>query len=326
MTDVKRLSDGVLAGNRRCIAQSITLTESTLPTDQDISRKLLDRLQSGTGKAIRIGISGIPGVGKSTFIEHFGIFLLDLFPKKKIGVLAVDPSSPLRGGSLLGDKTRMEELSSHSRAFIRPSPGGGASGGVGRRCRESMQILDAAGYDMIFVETIGVGQAEYQVASMVDLFLMLQMPGTGDEIQGMKKGALELADLIIIHKADGDLLLSARQAKQQHNYAMQLFQSTDLNEKAPVLLVSSLEKNGFQELQEEIEHLLQNRMRSNYFNSKRTDQKKQWFEQELSCQLTEKIKSLSGFEKSYQTHLDQILNNKKFVGKSVAELLGQLPF
>lgn len=323
MTDLNALCSGVLSGQRRSIAQSITLSESTLSTDQELSRKLLDKLQSKSGQAVRLGISGIPGVGKSTFIENFGIYLLSQNPELKIGVLAVDPSSPLRGGSLLGDKTRMEELSSHPRAFIRPSPGGGDTGGVSRRCRESIQILDAAGYDLIFVETIGVGQAEYQVASMVDLFLMLQMPGTGDEIQGMKKGALELADLIIIHKADGDLKLAAQKTKQQQLFAMDLSSSDD-DHTAPVLLISSTEKRGFKSLKDGIDKLIVKKKKSNEFELKRSLQKKQWFEQEIKYQLIERIRQRPDFEKVYQSQLDQVIKSKTYVGQSVSELLSLL--
>ena len=193
-------------GDRRAIAKAITLLESTHPEKLDQGQELLEELLPETGKSLRIGITGVPGVGKSTFIEAFGMRLIEA--GHRVAVLAVDPSSPITGGSILGDKTRMQQLSSHPQAFVRPSPSSGVLGGVTRRTRETMLLCEAAGYDVIIVETVGVGQSETMGASMVDLFLVLMLPNAGDELQGIKKGILELADLIVINKADGDQKLS----------------------------------------------------------------------------------------------------------------------
>ena len=201
---VESLAAGVRAGNRRALAKAITLVESTRADHQQAAQRLLELLLPDTGRAARVGVSGVPGVGKSTFIEAFGLYLIGL--GKRVAVLAVDPSSARSGGSILGDKTRMPRLSVAPEAFIRPSPAAGSLGGVARRTREAMLVCEAAGYDVVLVETVGVGQSEYAVASMVDFFLVLMLAGAGDELQGMKKGILELADALAINKADGDNL------------------------------------------------------------------------------------------------------------------------
>src|SRR3990167_3848479 len=202
--------EALLQGNRRALAKAITLTESKLDSHRQEAQLLLESLLPHTGNSIRIGITGIPGVGKSTFIEAFGLYLIK--QGKKVAVLAVDPSSPITGGSILGDKTRMEVLSQQENAFIRPSPSGGALGGVAQKTRESMLLCEAAGYDVILVETVGVGQSEYEVASMVDFFLVLMLPNAGDELQGIKKGILGRAAPIVINRADGSPRAMADQA------------------------------------------------------------------------------------------------------------------
>ncbi len=192
----------LLDGNRRALAKAITLVESKLDRHREQAQDILEQVLPHSGNSIRIGITGVPGVGKSTFIEAFGLYLIA--QGKRVAVLAVDPSSPIAGGSILGDKTRMEELSRRDEAFIRPSPAEGKLGGVAQKTRETMLLCEAAGYDVILVETVGVGQSEYQVAGMVDFFMVLMLPGGGDELQGIKKGILELADALVINKADGD--------------------------------------------------------------------------------------------------------------------------
>ncbi len=207
-------------GQRRALAKAITLIESTLEADREAAQDLLNALLPDTGKSLRIGISGVPGVGKSTFIEAFGQHLLA--QGKKVAVLAVDPSSPLRGGSILGDKTRMENLSRQENVFIRPSPSAGALGGVALRTRETMLLCEAAGYDVILVETVGVGQSEYDVASMVDFFLVLMLPNAGDDLQGIKRGIMELADGLVINKCDGEHQRAAEQTKVHYQNAFHL--------------------------------------------------------------------------------------------------------
>jgi len=241
---------GILEKNRRILARTITLIESALPAHQKMAREILNRLLPYTGKAIRIGITGIPGVGKSTFIETFGMHLLA--KGYRVAVLAVDPSSSLSGGSVLADKTRMEKLSLQENAFIRPSPSGGTLGGVTRKTRETLLVCEAAGFDVLIVETVGVGQSEIAVASMVDFFLLLMLPGAGDEIQGIKKGILELADGIAINKADGDNVERAQKAKSDYESALGILCPPSPTWKPPVLTCSAMEMNGIDDILETI--------------------------------------------------------------------------
>ncbi|MBW2336484.1 MAG: methylmalonyl Co-A mutase-associated GTPase MeaB [Deltaproteobacteria bacterium] len=238
--------DGVLAKNRRIVAKTITLIESSLPSHQDIAKTIVDALLPHTGKAVRIGITGVPGVGKSTYIESFGLQLVK--QSHRVAVLAVDPSSSKSGGSIMGDKTRMERLSLEQQAFIRPSPSGGTLGGVTRRTRETMIVCEAAGFDIIIVETVGVGQSETTVASMVDFFLVLMLAGAGDELQGIKKGVLELADTIAINKADGNNIEHARKAKIEYEKALNLLTPSSKIWSPPVLTCSAVTLDGIDEI------------------------------------------------------------------------------
>jgi LAO/AO transport system kinase len=229
---------GVLNDDRRLIAKTITLIESSLPAHQRLAQTIIDLLLPYAGKAIRLGITGVPGVGKSTFIESLGTMLV----KKghRVAVLAVDPSSKRSGGSVLADKTRMEKLAVEQRAFIRPSPSGGTLGGVARKTRETMILCEAAGFDVIIVETVGVGQSETAVASMVDFFLVLMIAGAGDELQGIKKGILELADAVAVNKADGDNIERAEFARKQYETALHFLAPSSPNWTPPVLTCSAL--------------------------------------------------------------------------------------
>jgi LAO/AO transport system kinase len=230
---------GVLNGDRRLIAKAITLIESSLAAHQRLAQTIIDLLLPYSGKAIRLGITGVPGVGKSTFIESLGTMLV----KKghRVAVLAVDPSSKRSGGSVLADKTRMEKLAVEPRAFIRPSPSGGTLGGVARKTRETMILCEAAGFDVIIVETVGVGQSETAVASMVDFFLVLMIAGAGDELQGIKKGILELADAVAVNKADGDNIERAEFARKQYETALHFLAPSSPNWTPPVMTCSALE-------------------------------------------------------------------------------------
>jgi LAO/AO transport system kinase len=243
---------GVLAGNRALLARAITLIESNSPMHEAQAQELLHRLLPRTGRARRIGITGVPGVGKSTFIESFGCFLVER--GQKLAVLAIDPTSARSGGSILGDKTRMEKLSAHPNAFIRPSPAGDTLGGVARRTRETMLLCEAAGFDTIVVETVGVGQTEIALRSMVDFFLLLLLPGAGDELQGMKKGIIEMADAVLINKADGDNRLRAEQARVEQAAALHYLQSATPGWKTEVGLCSGLTGEGVPQTWERIEH------------------------------------------------------------------------
>lgn len=243
-------AQGVIGRNRLVMAKTITLIESTLPEHQELARQVMDSLLPHTGKAVRLGITGVPGAGKSTFIESFGTMLTQ--KGLRVAVLAVDPSSPRTGGSILADKTRMEKLSVNEQAFIRPSPSGGTLGGVARKTRETMMICEAAGYDVIMVETVGVGQSEVAVASMVDFFLVLMIAGAGDELQGIKKGVLELADAITVNKADGDNVERAKLARAQYETAMHLLSPPSPDWSTPVLMCSSLAGSGLEDIWETV--------------------------------------------------------------------------
>lgn len=238
--------NGLLNGNRRILAKAITLIESSLSRHQALAQAILDRLLPHTGKAVRLGITGVPGVGKSSFIESLGMMLVE--KGHRVAVLAVDPSSTRSGGSILADKTRMERLCADSRAFIRPSPSSGTLGGVARKTRETMLVCEAAGFDVIIVETVGVGQSETTVSSMVDFFLVLMLAGAGDELQGIKKGVLELADAIAINKADGDNIEKARKAKKDYETALQLLRPASPNWSPPVLTCSARELTGIDDI------------------------------------------------------------------------------
>ncbi len=250
--DLPALAAAVSRGDRRALARAITLVESTREDHRDAAERLLDKLGAGAGgNSVRLGISGAPGVGKSTFIEAFGLAVIER--GHKLAVLAVDPSSKRGGGSLLGDKTRMAELARDSRAFIRPSPAGTTLGGVARRTREAILLAEAAGFDVVIVETVGVGQSETAVADVVDMFLLLLAPGAGDELQGLKKGIIELADLILVNKADGDLKPAALRAVAEYRHALHLLRPGSTNWSTEVRAVSALEGAGIAEVWDVVE-------------------------------------------------------------------------
>jgi LAO/AO transport system kinase len=272
---IDELARELAAGNRRALAKAITLVESTRADHQEEAQRLLDRLLPQTGRAARVGITGVPGVGKSTFIEAFGLHLIA--HGKRVAVLAVDPSSARSGGSILGDKTRMARLSVAPEAFIRPSPSGGSLGGVARRTREGMLVCEAAGYDVIIVETVGVGQSEVTVASMVDFFLVLMLPGAGDELQGIKKGIVEIADALAVNKCDGDMAARASQAAAEYRAALRLFRHTSANWDPPVLTVSALEERGMDAVWAMVEEYREKLGKTGELAQKRREQQEAWF-------------------------------------------------
>jgi len=235
--------DAILAGDRRALARTITLLESTRPEQASLGQRILEDLVPHTGRAQRVGITGPPGVGKSRLIEALGLYLLDGIAEN-VAVLAVDPSSPLTGGSILGDKTRMERLSQETGAYIRPSPSSGSLGGVAQRTREAMLVCEAAGYDIVLIETVGIGQSETTVASMVDFFLVLLQPGAGDGLQGIKKGVLELADTLVVNKADGEQRAAAEYARGEYAQALELLRTTSPHWRPRVLTASARTGDG----------------------------------------------------------------------------------
>jgi LAO/AO transport system kinase len=276
--NTKAIADLVIAGDRRALARAITLVESARTDHRQDAESLLQHLLPLTGRAIRIGISGAPGVGKSTFIEAFGLYLINA--GHRVAVLAVDPSSPVSGGSILGDKTRMPDLARADAAFIRPSPTGGTLGGVARRTREAGLVCEAAGFDIVIVETVGVGQSETAVADMVDLFLLLLPPAGGDELQGLKKGIVELADLIIVNKADGDLAGAASRAAADYRAAVHLLRQITPGWTPPVLQVSALERRGLEAAWQAIQRFRQT-LGERGLAAKRARQARAWLWREI---------------------------------------------
>lgn len=269
---------GLLACDRAVLGRALSLIESRNPEHEMLARQLLERIHPRTGNALRIGISGVPGVGKSTFIEALGTLLTESglgSDPRTVAVLAVDPSSQVSGGSILGDKTRMTELSANPRAFVRPSPSSGALGGVGHRTRECVLLCEAAGFDTVLVETVGVGQSETAVAELVDLFLVLMLPGAGDELQGIKRGILELVDVIAINKADGEHRELAETAQKQYRAALHILRGHQDRE-PPVVLVSSLERTGFQKLWETIEAQFRELREAGVLDERRAEQRVRW--------------------------------------------------
>jgi LAO/AO transport system kinase len=260
-------------GNRRALAKAITLVESKLDSHRQQAQLLLEQVLPHTGNSIRVGITGIPGVGKSTFIETFGRYLIGL--GKKVAVLAVDPSSPIAGGSILGDKTRMEELSREENAFIRPSPSEGTLGGVAQHTRETMLLCEAAGYDVILVETVGVGQSEYEVAGMVDFFMVLMLPNAGDELQGIKRGIMELADALVINKADGESINLAKRTRAHYQSAMNLLRHTS-TWTPRVMTCSAVENQNIDAVWGMISDFEVDARKSGSLQSKRAGQAKEW--------------------------------------------------
>lgn len=272
--DLTYYLQGVRENNRRVLAKTITLIESSLPAHQEMARRIIDQLLPYCGNAVRLGISGIPGVGKSTFIETLGMMLIE--KGHRVAVLAVDPSSVKSGGSVMADKTRMEKLSIQENAFIRPSPSKGSLGGVARKTRETMMICEAAGFDVLIVETVGVGQSETTVASMVDFFLLLMLAGAGDEFQGIKKGILEIADAIVVNKADGNNAEKANQAKKMFEAVLHLFLPVSSTWTPAVLTSSSIEKRGFVEIWQTVLQHREKLSKTGELKAKRQKQALDW--------------------------------------------------
>ena len=288
--DIAQLSDRIVKGERRALARAITLVESSRTDHREAAADLLGRLRGSGRQAIRVGLSGTPGVGKSTFIEGFGTFLTER--GLRVAVLAVDPSSTRSGGSILGDKTRMERLSRNPDAFIRPSPSQSHLGGVARRSREAVELCEAAGFDVVLIETVGVGQSETVVAEMSDLFLLLLAPAGGDELQGVKRGIMEIADIILVNKADGDLKAAATRTCADYAGALRLLRKRpqDPDGFPKAIMVSALNRSGIETAWDEMTTLNDWRRAEGYFDARRAAQARYWFEEEvrqaLLAQLT----------------------------------------
>lgn len=274
---------GILAGDKTALSRAITLVESKNPAHLEKANAVINGCLPHADKSVRIGITGVPGVGKSTFIEAFGKHLTGL--GKKVAVLAVDPSSALSHGSILGDKTRMEELVKDENAYIRPSASGDTLGGVARKTREAIILCEACGFDTIIIETVGVGQSETAVHSMVDFFLLLQIAGAGDELQGIKRGIMEMADLIVINKADGDNLKRARLAKTEYNRALHLFPAKQSGWQPKVSTCSALNQEGIADVWQELENYFEATKTSGFFDAHRREQNAYWLTETINEQL-----------------------------------------
>ena len=300
---------GILRGDKPILAKAVTLVESNLVSDQQIAQKVIEGCLPYSGKSIRVGVTGVPGAGKSTFIEALGN---DLCKKgRKLAVLAIDPSSERSRGSILGDKTRMQELSANKDAFIRPSPSAGSLGGVARKTRETIVLCEAAGYDTILVETVGVGQSETAAHSMVDFFLLLQVTGTGDELQGIKRGIMEMADGIAINKCDGNNVEKASVAKTQFQNALALFPPTESGWKPYVTTCSAVENTGIEETWKMVEDYIAFAKQNHFFDINRTRQSKYWMHETITQYLLDSFYHNPVLTDEIEKAEQRILDNKE---------------
>ncbi len=321
--DMNELAGRVAAGDRRALARAITLVESARADHRAQAVELLEAV--GTGRqALRIGLSGTPGVGKSSFIEAFGKMLTG--QGLRVAVLAVDPSSARSGGSILGDKTRMERLSRDPRAFIRPSPSQAQMGGVARRTREAVALCEAAGFDVVLIETVGVGQSEVMVAEMADLFVLLLAPAGGDELHGVKRGIMEMADLILVNKADGELMSLARRTRADYAGALRLLRKRPQDPEGfpRALCVSAAEETGLAEAWEEMQALAAWRRAAGHFDARRAEQARRWFEEEVRQGLLARLTADPAIRDRMEVLGAAVAAGRTAPGKAAAEVLGEL--
>ncbi len=291
MIDLDACVEGVLGADRTWLGRAVTLVESTKPDDRASATELLQRLLPHTGGARRVGITGVPGVGKSTFIDALGTYLTS--QDHRVAVLAVDPSSTVSGGSILGDKTRMPNLAIDDAAYIRPSPSSGSLGGVTRTTRETMTVVEAAGFDVVLVETVGVGQSETAVADMVDFFLVMMLPGAGDELQGIKKGVLELADILVVNKADGGNEIAAQRAVRDYRAALAMTAPANPNWVPPVLAVSAIEGTGLDQVWDQIQSYYQVLADAGELGNRRANQQVRWMWSMVDDRIREHLREYS---------------------------------
>ena len=317
--DLKKLSEDLRSGNSTALSRAITLIESQNNKHQAQVKQLIEACLPHAGDAIRIGITGVPGVGKSTFIESLGLHLIN--KGHKVAVLAVDPSSSVSNGSILGDKTRMEKLVQSSNAFIRPTASGTSLGGVARKTRESIILCEAAGYDIILIETVGVGQSETAVHSMTDFFLLLKLAGAGDELQGIKRGIIEMADAIVINKADGQNLDAAKRAKVEFNRALHMYPPKNNHWTPKVLLTSALKKKGIDKTWELISKFINHVKANHHFELNRLAQNKYWLHQSIEDQLKREFYSNPSIAKALEIELKKIENKQTTAFEAANDLL-----
>lgn len=300
--------DGILKGNISILSQAVTLVESSKPEHYALAQEVIEKCLPYSGNSLRVGITGVPGAGKSTSIDSFGTYLIK--QGCKVAVLAIDPSSEKTKGSILGDKTRMEKLSVEKNAFIRPSPSAGSLGGVARKTRESVILCEAAGFDRIIIETVGVGQSETAVHSMVDFFLLLQLAGTGDELQGIKRGIMEMADGIVINKADGDNIAKAELARTHFKNALHLFPLADSGWSPEVLTYSGYYEIGIKEIWDMIDRYVDFVKKNGYFDYKRNSQAKYWMYESINEQLKNHFYENETVKKSLKEAERKVLNSE----------------
>ena len=326
---VSEFVEGIVKGDITILSQAVTLVESVKPEHQAVAQEVIEKCLPYSGNSVRIGISGVPGAGKSTSIDVFGLHILEKYAGK-LAVLAIDPSSERSKGSILGDKTRMEQLSVHPDSFIRPSPSAGSLGGVARKTRETIVLCEAAGFDKIFVETVGVGQSETAVHSMVDFFLLIQLAGTGDELQGIKRGIMEMADGIVINKADGDNLDRAKLAATQFRNALHLFPAPESGWTPQVLTYSGFYGLGIKEVWDMVYQYIDFVKENGYFEFRRNEQSKYWMYETINEQLRDsfyhnaKVESMLA-EKELQVlqgNLTSFVAAKKLLDTYFEELKG----
>lgn len=317
-TTVEELTKGIVEGNRGLLARAITLIESNAEHHFHKAQQLLEEILPLTGKSIRLGITGVPGAGKSTFIEAFGMFLCE--QGYRVAVLAVDPSSSVSGGSILGDKTRMEQLSRQPNAFIRPSPSSGKLGGVHRKTRETMLVCEAAGFDVILVETVGVGQSEVIVRDMVDFFMLLVLTGAGDELQGMKKGIMELADLIIVNKADGPNKAVAVKTREEYKRILHFLQPATKGWETQALACSALYHDGIESIWDTIRLFIENTKGAGVFDERRRHQTKEWISSMISDQLHMSFYQDPNVKQLLPKIENEVISGEKPVASAVNEL------
>ncbi|MCU4177136.1 methylmalonyl Co-A mutase-associated GTPase MeaB [Carboxylicivirga sp. N1Y90] len=310
---------GVLSGNVTILSQAVTMVESAKPEHQKIAQQIIEKCLPHSGKSIRLGITGVPGAGKSTFIESLGMHIIE--QGGKLAVLAIDPSSERSKGSILGDKTRMEKLSGEQDAYIRPSPSAGSLGGVARKTRETIILCEAAGFDTIFIETVGVGQSETAVHSMVDFFLLLMLAGAGDELQGIKRGIMEMADAIAINKADGSNLQKATLAQTEYKSALHLFPPTKSEWTPEVKTCSALYHEGIAEIWEMLNKYVSLTKQNNYWNNNRRSQAKYWMYESINEQLKDHFYQRDDIKQSLAENEELVLNDEKSSFVAAKDLL-----
>jgi LAO/AO transport system kinase len=303
-----KLRDRIIAGERAAIAKAITLVESSREEDIIQSHELISELIKSPGHAIRVGFSGPPGVGKSTFIESFGSYIIN--KNFKLGVLAIDPSSNFTGGSILGDKTRMSEISKNENTFIRSTPSRGSLGGIAVGTREAAIILDAAGYDYIFIETVGVGQSEITAANLVDIFTLIVGPGSGDELQGIKKGITEYADIFIVNKNDGDLASQASKTASDYKSALSFYNKDSDALETQVVLVSSIENKGMDEVLDSYNKIVNVNKVNNQFDKRRENQLSYWLEEEVRNKILLKLSSEKETSELLESEVRRIISGE----------------